>query len=331
MGHVQHGGALDRAIASFGGQKAGWLDLSTGINPNPYPVPTVPGHLWHSLPDENLMNDCLAAARAYYDASAECDVVAATGSQALIQLLPQVTLAKTVWIVGPTYNEYEQVFGNVAEVTVSPELPQAVDDIDLIVVGCPNNPDGRVHDPDALLALGKRMHEHGGFVLIDAAFGDVLPDNQMLPASHSDGLIILRSFGKFFGLAGMRLGFALGGEMIIERFRGLLGPWAVPGPALFIGAIAMRDQDWISEARRSLSNSRANVENLMRRHGLDIVGATDLFVTCSQVDSAMLSKSLAHKHILVRTFSCNPNWIRFGLPSDQTEVDRLEKALARAF
>ena len=331
MDNIQHGGALDRAIATFGGRKADWLDLSTGINPNPYPVPKIPDELWQRLPDENLMDDCLAAARTYYGVPSEGNLVAAPGTQALIQLLPRATQAKKVWIVGPTYNEYERVFGSLAEVIVSTELPRTVDDIDLIIVGSPNNPDVRVCDCAEVSALGRIIHTRGGFVLIDAAFCDVLSSDEAPPAalSDADGVVIFRSFGKFFGLAGLRLGFAVGGENVLNRFRTALGPWAVSGPALFVGAKALRDQAWINAARSRLSGKRACVENLLCQNGLTIVGATDLFVTTSQPSSALLAKSLAQRNILVRTFDYNPDWIRFGLPAEHTDFARLEKVLAQ--
>ena len=332
MDKMLHGGALDRAMAGFGGRKTDWLDLSTGINPNPYPIPDVPEEIWHLLPDEALMADCLAAARSYYEVPTKSDLVAAPGTQALIQFLPLVTQAKKVWIVGPTYNEYERVFSASAEVIVSTELPQSVGDIDVILVGSPNNPDGRVCDCEAVSALGKSIHKRGGFVLIDAAFGDVLPKDYSLPTalSDADGVVVFRSFGKFFGLAGLRLGFAIGGEGVINRFRTALGPWAVSGPSLFVGARALRDQDWILDARSELSGQRASVEGMLRYNGFDIVGATDLFVTGSKIESTSLAKSLAKNYILVRTFDYNSHWIRFGLPAGREDFGRLEKALAEA-
>lgn len=332
MENVQHGGALDRAIAAYGGKREEWLDLSTGINPNPYPVPEVPKDLWHRLPDENLMKDCLAAARRYYEVSGDSAIVAAPGTQALIQLLPQVTQAKKVWIVGPTYNEYERVFGLSADVIVSTELPEAAGDIDLIVVGCPNNPDGRICDYEQVMALGKSIQKRGGFVLIDAAFGDVLSKDQILPvaASDGDGIVVFRSFGKFFGLAGLRLGFAIGPESIVDRFRVMLGPWAVSGPALFVGAEALRDRDWIDSAKSELESKRSRLESVLLTAGLDKVGSTDLFVTGSQSESGSLAKSLAQNRILVRSFEYNSAWIRFGLPADNAGFERLEMALAKS-
>lgn len=328
MDGVQHGGALDRAIAHFGGRREDWLDLSTGINPNPYPVPNIPGEFWHRLPDEDQIADCLAAARQYYAVTGPTDIVAAPGTQSLIQLLPRITEAKNIWIVGPTYNEYERVFSGLSTVVVAAELPENIDDIDLVVVGCPNNPDGRVFEAEHIARLGRDLQKQGGFVLVDAAFGDVLPIDKTI--SHTDGVVVFRSFGKFFGLAGLRLGFAIGSRDVLDRFRTALGPWAVSGPALYIGAIALRDQAWINGAKTDLSRMRSSLEEMVQRQGFDVVGATDLFVTCSNFESANIAKYLAENNILARTFDANPHWIRFGLPANSISLDRLEKILAQA-
>jgi cobalamin biosynthetic protein CobC len=141
--------------------------------------------------------------------------------------------------------------------------------------------------------------------------------------------MIFRSFGKFFGLAGLRLGFAIGAQIIINRFRTALGPWSVAGPALRVGAIALRDEEWIGNTKNRLTDMRNKIENLLSRNGFEIVGATDLFVTSSNIESRKIANSLAQNYILVRTFDGNPHWIRFGLPANLTEYDRLEKALAQ--
>ncbi len=325
-----HGGALDRAVAKYGGEKAQWLDLSTGINPDPYPLPKVRSDVWHRLPDEELLEACHDAARKYYRSSAGVGIIAAPGTQALIQLLPQLTQAQKVWIVGPTYNEYERVFARCAETIIRQDLPQQIDDIDLIVVGLPNNPDGRLIDVDAVVELSRQLHIRGGLVLVDAAFGDVLNEgrHQLAELPSATGVLVLRSFGKFFGLAGLRLGFALGAPELIERIRDLLGPWAASGPSLAVGASAMRDHDWIDRAGEKLVQMRSQVEALLLRHGFTLVGATDLFVTASHDESKVCANILAQNHILVRTFDDNPDWIRFGLPGSQQELSRLENVLA---
>lgn len=331
MQDVQHGGRLDSAIAVYGGEKADWLDLSTGINPNAYPIPEIAPDAWHRLPDDGLTQACLAAAREHYEASAGVALIAAPGTQALIQSLTGIVDAKRVWIVGPTYNEYERVFASVSNIVVSAELPSLTEDVDVVVVGNPNNPDGRTVAPDRISALGKSLKPRGGFVVVDEAFGDVLAvgDHPVSSMNDMGGIVSLRSFGKFFGLAGLRLGFAVGDKQVTAKLLASLGPWAVSGPALMIGAEALSDRQWISEARDFLSSQRTRLEGLIAASGFEIVGATDLFVTASHADSANIAKSLAQNHILVRTFDYAPDWIRFGLPAEEDHFDRLEKVLAR--
>lgn len=332
MDQIQHGGALDRAIATYGGERDDWLDLSTGINPNPCTLPSIPVELWNRLPEEYLLESCIDAARQFYDIPNHIQIVAAPGTQALIQLLPSVVRPQRSWIVGPTYGEYERVLSSNSQVVVAPDLPETVGDIDLIVVGIPNNPDGRVFDFDRLFALAQEIQVRGGMILVDAAFGDVLSAEQRMALSKcaSNGIVVFRSFGKFFGLAGLRLGFAVGDTRVLCEFRSALGPWAVSGPALFIGQSAMSDTSWIDGARAQLNDMRIQLEKLLKRHGLNIIGATDLFVTASTSESASLSKFLARKHILARSFEVNPEWIRFGVPASAKELQRLEKVLAQA-
>ncbi|WP_306120504.1 MULTISPECIES: threonine-phosphate decarboxylase CobD [unclassified Roseitalea] len=332
MATPRHGGSLDRAIAEFGGEREQWLDLSTGINPHAWPVPPVPAELWHRLPEPSLDEYCRDAAQAYYGAPEHAGIVAAPGAQALIQRLPAlVEPERRVAVVGPTYNEYERCFA-AHERTVGPvrEVPRPEDGFGCVVIGNPNNPDGaRVggrHDRQAI----ERLLAHGCMVIVDEAFGDVAPDASFVPNCGLDGLIVLRSFGKFFGLAGIRLGFAIGSQRQCARLGAMLGPWAVPGPTLFIGGRAMRDIAWIAETRTRLMRDRQRLVTLLERAGFAIVGQTDLFVLVSHGRAPAIHADLARQHILVRAFDYDAGWLRFGLPGDDAGFARLEGALAQA-
>ena len=325
-GAVRHGGALDRAIARHGGRREGWLDLSTGINPVAYPVPELSADIWHRLPDEGLMEDCLEAARAYYGVPDSAAIVAAPGTQAIIQWLPVLfNYLDRATIVSPTYSEYEQALRMTGVHVEQPgELPADPEGTDLLVVGQPNNPDGRTWPADRILpfAQGRRV------AVVDEAFADVVPDCSLVSQAGRHGVLVLRSFGKFFGLAGVRLGFAIGDPDVVSGLAQMIGPWGVSGPALAIGARAMRDGNWIAETRSRLASDSEKLAGLLERHGLRLVGRTDLFVTACHPSAHEFAEKLGDRHILVRVFDHETGWIRFGLPSGEGAFERLNSALA---
>jgi cobalamin biosynthetic protein CobC len=332
MDTIRHGGALDRAIAEHGGDRADWLDLSTGINPVAWPVPDLPAGVWQRLPDESLMRDCLDAARACYGVPDGADIVAAPGTQAIIQWLPLLfNYLDRVTIVSPTYGEYAQAFDMAgAGIETPADLPEGGDIGPLLIVGQPNNPDGRAWPAERIARFARG---EGGvrMVVADEAFADVAPDCSLVPLTAQPGLTVLRSFGKFFGLAGVRLGLTIGDPDVIASLRQMIGPWAVPGPALAIGAQALRDHDWIAAARARLASDSARLADLLDKAGLEIVGGTDLFVLAAHDEAARIARALAERHILVRAFDYEKRWLRFGLPGGGQEFILLESALAEIF
>jgi len=326
MDTIRHGGALGRAIATYGGERGDWLDLSTGINPVAYPIPQLDAAIWQRLPDESLMEDCLQAARDYYDIPQEAGVLAAPGTQAIIQWLPLLfNYLDRVSIVSPTYGEYAGVFRMTGVSVATPGgLPDEPDATDLLVVGQPNNPDGRTWPADAILpfASGRRV------AVVDEAFADVAPEHSLVSRTGGRGLMVLRSFGKFFGLAGVRLGFAIGDPDVIAALQTMIGPWAVPGPALAIGARAFRDRNWIADTRSRLETDSARLAAMLERHGFTLIGRTGLFVTARHAAAGQVAHALGRRHILVREFDHDAEWMRFGLPGMDHEFARLDSALA---
>ena len=325
-GAIRHGGALDRAIARHGGRRETWLDLSTGINPVAYPVPELSADIWHRLPDEGLMEECLEAARAYYCVPDKAAIVAAPGTQAIIQWLPVLfNYLDRATIVAPTYGEYERALKMTGVHIEQPgELPADPEGTDLLVLGQPNNPDGRTWPTDRILpfAQGRRV------AVVDEAFADVAPDCSLVSEAGRHGVLVLRSFGKFFGLAGLRLGFAIGDPDVVSGLAQMIGPWGVSGPALAIGARAMRDGNWIAETRSRLACDSEKLARLLERHGLRLVGRTNLFVTVYLLSAHDFAEELGDRHILVRVFDHETGWIRFGLPSGEAGFERLNSALA---
>ena len=328
MQEVDHGGALDRAVARYGGVREDWLDLSTGINPMPYPVPDIPDMAWHRLPDEALMAQCLQAARQCYGVPDGAEIAAAPGTQSIIQWLPQLCPEGPVVIVAPTYGEYAETWRrHGVETDLVPDISAVPEDAAVAVVVRPNNPDGAIVDADSLHALAETLRGRGGLLVIDEAFGDIVPEYSLVSHTGQGGWLVLRSFGKFFGLAGLRLGFAIGDAATVARLRACLGPWAVSGPALHVGAVVLEDEAWISGMRRRLWRDSARLRDLLQAVNFAIIGEADLFILAAHADATVIAEELAQRRILVRSFDYEPVWLRFGLPGDDAAFERLGEAL----
>ena len=319
-----HGGNIDSAMAQYGGTAAGWIDLSTGINRQPYPVPDLPLAAWTMLPTDAAMDAMLLAVRQHYQTDAPALAVA--GAQAAIQIiprLPQPAGRKLARVLAPTYNEHRATLHaagwQVQEVSRLEDLAGA----DLAVVVNPNNPDGQTHSPADLRAL---LPETGRLV-VDESFGDIAPDLSMLPYAGLPGLLILRSFGKFWGLAGVRLGLVFAAAPDIADLRAMAGPWAVSGAALTIGQTAYRDMIWATNTRNRLHGEVTRIDALARAAGWHVSGGTALFRLYHTPDAAAAQARLARAHIWSRIFPWHPNWLRLGLPGSEAEWARLAAAL----
>lgn len=321
----EHGGNLDAAIARYGGAADDWIDLSTGINRVPYPLPPLNAQSWAALPTQTAVTQTLDAARAAYGNTTAWGVVL-SGAQAAIQLLPQVLSKRHAVVLAPTYNEHAAAFHtNNWQVTERPAL-QDLKGADAAVVVNPNNPDGRRFAPAELRALAAGV----GTLIVDESFADPTPETTLLTKPLAPNAIILRSFGKFFGLAGLRLGFAFGPEPIIQTMAERAGPWAVNGPALAIGACALRDAGWQTETRRRLAADATRLDALAQASGWRLVGGTALFRTYDTGGGAAAQAHLARHHIWSRAFSAQPSWLRLGLPApcEWLRVEVALKALA---
>jgi cobalamin biosynthetic protein CobC len=198
---------------------------------------------------------------------------------------------------------------------------------DIAVVVNPNNPDGRRWPPEALAALAARV----GRLVVDESFADADPGLSLAPrlAELGERVVILRSFGKFYGLAGARLGFALAGPLTAARLRALAGPWAVGGPAIAIGLAAYADSAWQNETSARLHADSARLHALLASAGWPTVGATALFVTAETGDARAAQSRLARARIWTRAFPYSAGWLRLGLPGTPSEWDRLTAALPR--
>jgi cobalamin biosynthetic protein CobC len=317
-----HGGNLDVAMDRFGGRLEDWIDLSTGINRQPYPVPALAPRHWRALPsqtDIELLHD--AAGQAY---ATKASVLAVAGAQAAIQLLPRLAPPGRARILSPTYGEFAPVLSDAGWQIEQVGDLDALDGADLAVVVNPNNPDGRRHDPAKLLALLSRVKR----LVVDEGFADAVPQISLASEAGRAGLLVLRSFGKFYGLAGLRLGFVLGNEADVAALAAMVGPWPVSGAAIEIGQHALRDRDWAEATRARLENDVLRLDGLAKAAGWKLVGGTPLFRLYDVGDAPAAQERLANARIWPRIFGDKPSWLRLGLPGNETEWTRLAAALS---
>jgi cobalamin biosynthetic protein CobC len=305
-----HGGGIDAAISQYGGTRESWLDLSTGINPVPYPMPALPHDAWTALPDQAAFTRLYDLARHFWNIPQEAAIIGATGASAIIAALPRVIPHGTACIPGPTYNEHGAAF-----IASGWTLDQ--DPSHAMVAVHPNNPDGHAWQSAELTAP---------YVIIDESFCDVTPETSLIHLAKRPGTVVLKSFGKFWGLAGLRLGFAIGDPELIARLTDLLGPWQISGPALAIGAEALSDPQWADDTRAQLSADADRLDRLVTATGAELVGGTTLFRLYDVGDAAAVQARLARHHIWSRTFPYATNWLRLGLPAPD-RWDQLKAAL----
>ncbi|WP_170428848.1 threonine-phosphate decarboxylase CobD [Ruegeria arenilitoris] len=306
-----HGGGLDGAMAQFGGAREDWLDLSTGINPHPYPVSDLTQSDWTALPDHGAFERLSAAARQFWSVPDGAAILPAPGASALIARMPGLAPRGRVQITTPTYNEHAAAFAAQGWTVASTGPAEAR------VIVHPNNPDGRIWsaaDADAPLTV------------IDESFCDICHEKSLIHLAENPGVIVLKSFGKFWGLAGLRLGFAIGQPDLIAKLNDLTGPWAVSGPALRIGERALRDTDWAISTRQHLADATDRLDQMFTEKSATLIGGTTLFRLYDVNDAAAWQAKLARAHIWSRVFPYSRTYLRLGLPPADA-WGRLEAAL----
>lgn len=293
-----HGGRIDAAVARFGGARADWIDLSTGINPCPYPVGDLPAAAWTDLPDEGAVTRFLTAARRHWAVPDQAALLAVPGLSSAIAQIPWLAPAARVRITQPTYNEHAASFRNAGWKVTEDGSAEAR------VMVHPNNPDGRWFAADDRAAL----------TIVDESFCDTAPARSMIARAAEPGTLILKSFGKFWGLAGLRLGAVAGDPPLIAALADRLGPWPVSGPALEIGARALADTAWSRATNDRLTRDAARLDRAVLATGATLTGGTTLFRLYEHPRAGDLHRHLATRHIWTRIFPWSPTAIRFGLP-----------------
>ncbi|SFN78116.1 threonine-phosphate decarboxylase [Sphingomonas sp. OK281] len=317
-----HGGRIDLAATHYPRAPQPWLDLSTGINPCAWQAEPFPPLDLHRLPSPTAIGDLEAAAATMFGTSAD-RVVALPGSELGLRSLDVLGLPSPVRFVTPSYGTHAEA--------ITRATPIARDAIDAISEGTlllanPNNPDGDIDSPDRLLRIVRR----GVWLVVDEAFADAVPARNLIPCLASeDPAIVFRSFGKFFGLAGVRLGFMIAPATQAAAMRRRLGSWPISALAVAYGTAAYRDVAWIAKARRSIVERADRLDMLLARHGLRGSGACPLFRLVQCDDAAAVFERLAQSGILTRPFDTAPRWLRFGVPGDDAAFERLDRALSR--
>lgn len=310
-----HGGRLAAAAARFDRAPRPWIDLSTGISPWPYPVPAMGQTTWSRLPEPEGLERLEAAAARTFGVDNPAEIVAVPGTDMAIRLLGSLFSEQRSAMLTPIYSGHKAAWSEATEIGINEAT-----EYDLIVLANPNNPDGRIVPPEGLRALP-------GQVIVDEAFADTAPLVSLLP--ERGNAIVLRSFGKFYGLAGIRLGFVIADIKVVERLRVMLGDWPVSGIAMAVGLAAYQDQQWQDNQRRRLQDAADRLDKLLVKFRLDIVGGTSLFRLTSHDKARELFEILGQSGILVRPFSDPATQLRFGLPASEAEWARLENALSQ--
>ncbi|MFZ3284988.1 threonine-phosphate decarboxylase CobD [Pseudomonas sp.] len=321
---LEHGGRLRRAALDYGIAEADWLDLSSGLAPWPFPIPDIPLRAWARLPETD--DGLEQAACDYYGAA---QVLPVAGSQMAIQLLPRLRRAGKVGVLSPCYAEHAEAWrrsGYIVREVLEQEVEFFLDSLDVLVVVNPNNPTGLSLTPARLLDWHARLAQRGGWLVVDEAFMDNTPQLSLAAHAHQVGLIVLRSFGKFFGLAGVRLGFVLAERKLLKLLAEQVGPWAVSGPTRVLGQACLQDTENHTRQRIRSDAASERLAALLERYGFKPQGGCALFQWLITDQAQALYEFMARRGILLRLFSHNSS-LRFGLPADAAEEARLEHAL----
>jgi len=321
---LEHGGHLIDAANKYNIPLEQWMDLSTGINPNGWIIPEIPARCWQRLPE--IGDGLVSAAKQYYQCQSLLPVA---GSQAAIQTLPLLRKKSKVGVLKPAYAEHAYSWKNAGHEIVELEAEKIeahLESLDVLILVNPNNPTGQSFDKEQLLKWHDILRRHKGWLIIDEAFIDTTPEKSLSNHQVIDGLIILRSIGKFFGLAGIRCGFVIGIEELLHTLNEKLGPWVISHPSRYVATAALLDQEWINQTQDELKQNSNRLAALLTKRGLKPNGKTDLFHWIKTPLAKQVYQNLAQQGVLTRLFP-QPLSLRFGLPKNNQQYVDLDAAL----
>ena len=317
---MQHGGDIELAVKKYGGARENWIDLSTGINGASYPWQQNIGVELRNLPSNKLLVNLEEAASTAYKVAENTETAAVSGAQQIINLLPIcLKSCNSVTILGPTYNEYEKTFKNSGIKTQTVSEVSGLSSSDIAIIVNPNNPTGKVIADETLDELSKKVR----ILIIDESF-------KMFSSRRTqkfNNIIQINSLGKFFGLAGVRLGFVSGPSDFIKTVKAILGPWPVSTLAAEIGIVALNDKVWISEMEKKLVTESNTLHEACSSKNWELIGKTSLFHTYATSSCLEVEKQFAAHGVWIRTFDYSTTWVRLGIPTSENEWTRVKRAL----
>ncbi len=328
-----HGGQLNFIAKKYNIPVSNWLDLSTGINPNCYPVSSIPVSVWNRLPENN--DELIQKAASYYQCKS---LVAIAGTQVAIQLLPSLFSKSTVGLIQPGYYEHAKHWGEhnhtlikfqhdtTDHVKLIDKINNKIHTLNVLVIINPNNPSGICFSKQQLTQWHNILIKRNAYLIIDEAFMDSEQSNSLLDTELLPNLIILRSLGKFFGLAGIRVGFVFSNKLILDKILKLQGPWPISGPSRWLACKALADNVWQDQTRKELRIKSNRLKSLLSRHNLAPCGGTNLFQWVKTQNAEIIFHNMNQQAILIRLFK-NPSSLRFGLPKNEAQWEKLDKAL----
>lgn len=309
---IKHGGNIDEAIIDYGGHEVDWIDLSTGINPECYPIPKFSDTDWRDLPTVTEIRKLESLISSQFKTFSS--VMLTPGSQIAINLLPMLFKKQIVGILEPTYSDYFVSFANAGFKVYSCKNLKELFKSKIAILVNPNNPDGKNYDVKDLIVLSKKVN----VLIVDESFVEASETSSIISYinQETNNIIVIKSFGKLYGLAGLRLGFVFSGRSLIKEFKKVFSFWPVSKVSIKIASKAVIDSKWMIRTQIKLKKKAKILDDIMKSIDFELVGGTNLFRLYSTPNSLSSQKFLAKKFIWSRIFSYSEKWLRLGIPSD---------------